>query len=271
MVPSNRKRAVVVGINAYPGAPLKGCVNDAVDVSNWLVNHHGFRTEDVRMLTDTRATKGHMIERLECLVKESRPGDLAYFHFSGHGSQMATRDGHGEVDKLSELVCPHDFAWDDYHAFLDYQFLAIFSGFQPGVRFWWVADCCHSSGLESLSRSIAEMPVETPRTYPIPPDMAWRIRAAEEKGLRPVVEPREMWKMNLGFLSGCMSNQTSADTVVNGRPCGALTHYLIETATQHPDMPLEKLATTLQGLLGKLGYSQRPQAGGNIIQSPLLT
>ncbi|MFH1476981.1 MAG: caspase family protein [Verrucomicrobiota bacterium] len=49
-------RALLVGINAYPDAPLRGCVNDVTDMANFLVARRGFAQADIRLLSDRRAT-----------------------------------------------------------------------------------------------------------------------------------------------------------------------------------------------------------------------
>jgi hypothetical protein len=56
-------RALLVGINSYPGAPLNGCVNDVTDMANFLVDNCNFTMSDIRLLTDARATMGSPINR----------------------------------------------------------------------------------------------------------------------------------------------------------------------------------------------------------------
>lgn len=49
------KKAVLIGIN-YPGteAELKGCINDAVDMRDLLVEVFGFSMEDIKVLLDDK-------------------------------------------------------------------------------------------------------------------------------------------------------------------------------------------------------------------------
>ena len=53
------KRALLIGINKYliPGADLRGCVNDVLDLRAVLTGFGGFRKKDITVLTDTAATK----------------------------------------------------------------------------------------------------------------------------------------------------------------------------------------------------------------------
>jgi hypothetical protein len=72
-------RALLVGINAYPGQPLLGCVNDVNDVANFLVDRCGFDSSDVRLVVDDRATTNNIKERLAWLSKGTGIGDRILF------------------------------------------------------------------------------------------------------------------------------------------------------------------------------------------------
>lgn len=102
-------KALLVGINSYPTAPLRGCVNDVVDAAKFISEKCGFSSQNVRLLTDDRATTQAIIDRLNWLVDGAKAGDRLYFHYSGHGAQMATRDHAGELDGLDEVICPPEF------------------------------------------------------------------------------------------------------------------------------------------------------------------
>jgi len=80
------KKALVVGIDNYPTAPLNGCVNDAISIANSLErNGDGSPNFSVRQLTsnDTNITS----EALSVALAELFQGDAdtALFYFAGHG------------------------------------------------------------------------------------------------------------------------------------------------------------------------------------------
>lgn len=94
--------AILVGVDFYVNDPcLKGSVADVLAVYRSLqsVTHH----DDIKLLTATvphdttvkvpselpeqRATKANVLLALKRVIKESRPGDFVYFHYSGHGSR----------------------------------------------------------------------------------------------------------------------------------------------------------------------------------------
>jgi hypothetical protein len=260
-------RALLVGINDYKGAPLRGCINDINDMAQLLVQKYSFKPENIRLLADQRATTEGISERLHWLA-DVQPGDRCLFHFSGHGVQVASRDYKHEVDGLLEAVCPYDFDWSEEHMVTDKTFYKFFETIKSGVKFNWISDSCHSG---DLTRAIPNPNVvQIPRVYPTPVDLAWRTVVAKSKSIdnRSLIDNT----LDVGFISGCQSNQTSADTVDNsGRPCGALTHYLIQAIQALPNgATTVDVVLKTREYLSQAGYSQTPQAEGVRVHMPFL-
>ena len=260
------KKAVLVGINKYPdpGNNLDGCINDITDMADLITKQKNFKMADVRLLTDDRATKANIVDRLNWLVTGAKAGDQLLFHYSGHGAQMVTRAKTGEPDKLDEVICPYDFDWTDTTALRDKEFAKIFAKIPSGVEFIWVSDSCHSA---DLSRGIKKPgdPVFKVRTMVPPPDIAWRNRSfvGGKAKLRELAKTAKM--RNLGLISGCKSEQESADAVFNNRPNGALTFFLLKAicdATGKTDS-LKALVKKVNKNLGLARYKQEPQLEGS--------
>ncbi|WP_430626425.1 caspase family protein [Sulfobacillus thermotolerans] len=80
------RKALIVGINDYPGVPLDGCVNDAVQMANTLERDgDGTLNFSVKRLTSpadtiTKASLRHAIQQLF-----TGNSDVALLYFSGHG------------------------------------------------------------------------------------------------------------------------------------------------------------------------------------------
>jgi uncharacterized caspase-like protein len=82
------RRALLVGINDYPAAPLSGCVNDAEAMERLLGRHDdGAVNFDTQLLTSDRdqITRARLREGLEVLFAD--PAEVALFYFSGHGTE----------------------------------------------------------------------------------------------------------------------------------------------------------------------------------------
>lgn len=260
-------RAFLVGINTYPGAPLNGCVNDVMDMANFLVSQCGFKKHEIRLLTDNRATTANITHRLNWLVSGLKKGDRVLFHYSGHGAQMATRNKKDEIDGLDEVICPVDFDWSDTHVIRDKDFNKIFSAVPAGVEFIWISDSCHSGGLtrELMLNATRGIPQSTPRSYPVPEDLAWRISAAQELKKAPMSLSRAANTINAALISGCKSDQTSADAVFSGRYNGALTYFLLHELNKAKGraQPLTSLVKAVSASLKSHYYSQQPQLEGS--------
>ncbi|WKZ70028.1 MAG: caspase family protein [Melioribacteraceae bacterium] len=85
------RKALIVGINDYPAAPLRGCLKDANAISNVLETHgDGSPNFSVKLLTSPSDT----IKRtdLRKAIEELFLGDsnIALFYFSGHGFIKST-------------------------------------------------------------------------------------------------------------------------------------------------------------------------------------
>ncbi|KAJ8520627.1 hypothetical protein ONZ45_g2585 [Pleurotus djamor] len=112
---NGRKKAVCVGIN-YLGQrnELRGCINDAQHVRDFLIDRHGFKDRDILVLTDDRhnpkyiPTRENILSAMKWLVQTANCDDSLFFHYSGHGGR--TPDEHGdEVDGYDEVIYPVDY------------------------------------------------------------------------------------------------------------------------------------------------------------------
>ncbi|MDQ3980885.1 MAG: caspase family protein [Actinomycetota bacterium] len=91
--------ALIVGVDHHQGATRSnmGAVGDAEDVRDLLVRR-GWRSENVRMLTDGAATAGAIRDGLSWLASQSNDNSFAVFHYSGHVKQTGS----------TEYLWPHD-------------------------------------------------------------------------------------------------------------------------------------------------------------------
>ncbi|WIA22050.1 hypothetical protein OEZ85_004396 [Tetradesmus obliquus] len=140
------KRALLCGCN-YPGSShaLNGCVNDVNAMYSMLTTHFGFAPENITKLIDTdpsgeQPTGANIKRHLTELVAASQPGDVLFFHYSGHGTQVPS--DHEEADAKDEALCPTDM-----NTITDDDLRTICVNLADGVKLTVVADCCHSGTL----------------------------------------------------------------------------------------------------------------------------
>ena len=70
-------------------------------------------------------------------------------------------------------------------------------------------------------------------------------------------------KLNVGLISGCRSDQTSADALIDGRYNGAATYYLLRALRADPTLPLGKVVHAASQALNAAHYSQDPGTFGS--------
>ena len=249
-------RALLVGINAYPAAPLRGCVHDVADMTDYLVSACGFHTGDIRPLTDEQATAQAIRVGLWWLTAELQPGDRALFQFSGHGAQIPAQDAMGNLIGLNEAICPSDVDWTDRTMISDRELTQIFNQIPDGVEAVWVSDSCHSGDLDHYV-GISDTTLRARQLSP-PHDLLWQALAAKDC-VRIPPDPLE----NVVLLAACAKDQIAADVALCGRYTGAFTHYLLATLRDLPKLPLAAVLAETKRRLRIAGYAQDPQLRGS--------
>lgn len=142
------KRALLVGINAYPRAEdrLEGCVNDVFLMSS-VLQECGFPPESIRVCLDERATAKGILERLQWLLDDPRPDEERVFFYSGHGARIPEYGENFEPDRQTETLVPWDFDWSPDSGVTDDQIFSLYSQLPYDTRVAMILDCCHSGGM----------------------------------------------------------------------------------------------------------------------------
>jgi len=141
-------RALLVGINDYPNPDdrLAGCVNDTFLMSAML-QEVGIPAEDIRVVTDKRATAANIRSRIDWLLENTRAGDQRVLYYSGHGAQLAEYGLGDRVDRVDEALVPYDFDWTREHAITDDWMFERYVQLPYDTSFTVILDCCHSGGM----------------------------------------------------------------------------------------------------------------------------
>jgi len=240
--PSGRKKALLVGIN-YPrtSAELRGCINDVQRMSGVLTQMYGFPRDQGSMLVLTddksdrrfRPTRANILEGMRWLAQGAQPGDVLFFHFSGHGAQQED-PSYSEEDGYDETICPEDFQRAGMIVD-DEIFDAMVAPLPAGVKLTAVMDCCHSgTGLD------------------LPFELRYGSWTEEDNPCHS--------EADVVLISGCQDSQTSADCGGSSysRPCGAMTTALCNTLERTRTPTHAELLTGLRGELRSGGFDQVP-------------
>lgn len=146
---AGRRRALCIGINQYPTAPLSGCVADA---QAWASAFRRIGFEEPIMLLDEKAKREAIIDSLTSLVTSSRPGDVIVFQYSGHGTRLPDVSGDelgGDSPNEDEAICPYDFVSGAF--LIDDDVGEIFNRLPSGVNLTCFMDCCHSGTISRFA------------------------------------------------------------------------------------------------------------------------
>ena len=104
------RRALLIGVNKYLNFPTKqlhGCVNDVLEIRDFLVNRAGFPARQVHLLVaplegsppllpdlgnPPEPTADNIRATFGDLVQETQAGDQVLLYYSGHGVRVTNRD-----------------------------------------------------------------------------------------------------------------------------------------------------------------------------------
>ncbi|CAK9111209.1 unnamed protein product [Durusdinium trenchii] len=154
------KKACLVGINYRDtSAELRGCINDVYNMQKVLVEQYGFKIEDILMINEDQEEskwpyKKVILEGMDWLYKGAKPGDLLFFHYSGHGSQYQADKKTMPADVICPLDCVGDEPWPDA-VILDTEIhQKLYDPLPLGCKSICLFDCCHSATVANLSETM---------------------------------------------------------------------------------------------------------------------
>ena len=136
------RRALLIGIDHYPNAPLGGCVADAERLAKLLEsNEDGSPNFDCRLLLGERGSGGLSKARALDSVEQhlSREADSALLYFAGHGL-ITSRGGFlatSDARRHEEGIAMRD--------------LLLLVNRSPIDDVTLLIDCCHSGGFGTVS------------------------------------------------------------------------------------------------------------------------
>jgi metacaspase-1 len=104
------KHALIIAVSEYQeGSGWKNInsKNDVPILESALINR-GFEKANIHSFIDAPIDAQDILDLMrKLLIEKTKPGDIVFFHFSGHGQQIADNDG-DEVDGLDETLVPYN-------------------------------------------------------------------------------------------------------------------------------------------------------------------
>jgi hypothetical protein len=253
-------------------------------MSTYLNQNFGYAREDMVILTDdqqnpmSQPTKANILRAMHWLVKDARPNDSLFFHYSGHGGQTPDLDG-DEEDGYDEVIYPVDFR-SQGHIVDDEMHLIMVKSLPAGVRLTAIFDSCHSGsaldlpylystqgvlkepnlakeagqGLLSIVGSYARGDLSGVASAA----MGFFKKAATgdsiyERNLVTKTSPADvvMW-------SGSKDDETSQDANISGEATGAMSWAFITALKKKPHQSYVQLLNSIRDELSTK-YTQKPQ------------
>ncbi|XP_076916151.1 metacaspase-9-like [Bidens hawaiensis] len=291
----SKKLAVLVGCN-YANTPneLHGCINDVLAMRKVLIDRFGFEPSSIQLLTDASdslimPTGAKIKEALNRMVDEAEPGDVLYFHYSGHGTRIPSNRRVHPFHQ-DEAIVPCDF-----NLITDVDFRNLVNRVPKGATFTILSDSCHSGGLIDKEKeqigpsSLSPNPISTtntikPKTISFSsilhhlssqtnintsdigthllelfgPDASLRFSLPSH-----VLDSIPLVHEDDGILlSGCQANETSADMnphQAGGKAYGAFSNAVQIVLQENPnDLSNKEVVSMARNVLHKQGFQQHP-------------
>ena len=284
------QHALLVGIGDYiyygpqsdpgqrlPKGDLPGCVQDAAIAKDVMVAL-GFPESNIEVLLNHDATRDNILSGLDRLAARTKPGDVVYFHFSGHGFQLQANKPNSEKDYKDELIACADYAGDPFTGnnkygtagcIRDDEIAAKIAKINTSKKLF-VFDCCHSG---TISRALSAQPRRLPtiHTDKVLPEMGDSEGSAFGADIEAQVERSGGSGRGYIVFSACRDDQTAMDTGKFGIMTYTFFSSLLSDESRMGD-DMRVLLNRTYRMLAELGYTQVPQLtlGGEYAKQPQL-
>jgi hypothetical protein len=229
------KKALLIGINyRNTSYELYGCINDAYSMEKLLKTKYGYTSTTI--ITDdtvTKPTSRNIISLFTYFLRTAMFGQTLFVMFSGHGTYIRDRNN-DEQSKNDQMLIGCDLV-----GVLDDTIKTIINKYLPvGVTLIFMADSCFSGSVL---------------------DLRYQYMDTLNNRSINVNNKQTQTRGNVILISGSQDNQTSADTVVNDTPNGALSIAVMGALNNTNRPTWSNFITTVRKSLKDNGFSQVAQ------------
>ncbi|KAJ2916612.1 hypothetical protein MD484_g3828, partial [Candolleomyces efflorescens] len=270
---TGKKRALLIGINYFgQNGELRGCINDVKNVKAFLMEHWGYKQDDMVILTDDASnprmqpTTANIIQAMQWLVNNAKPNDALFFHYSGHGGQTKDTDG-DEADGYDEVIYPVDFE-SSGHIVDDMMHDIMVKPLPEGCRLTAIFDYSTEGKIKepNLAAEAGQGLLSAVTSY-ARGDMGGVFKSAmglvktatgSTSKADKISKATRTSPADVISFSGCKDSQTSADTQEAGQATGAMSFAFISALTSKHQQSYQELLNGVRDIL-RSKYSQKPQ------------
>jgi hypothetical protein len=268
--PTNRKLALLVGINRYPhNNQLNGCLTDVELQRELLIYRFGFNPQDILCLCDRQATRENIETAfIEHLGKQAQPDDVVVFHFSGYGGQIKmpltldTADkniNNQETFRLVNSFVPVDGVLSQKTAIANsilQETLLVLAQSLSTTKCTFILDTSFNTTPRSKHSSLKIRSIEEIADNPSPQELAFLKQLETDlttKGLKP---SKRLLSLPGVVLSASSNNQVAAERHWHGFSAGLFTHALTQhlwqiTPSSKVQIVLAQTAATVEQVMGR--------------------
>lgn len=255
------RKAILVGINNYPDAPLYGCVNDATSFGSLLQARYGFTNDEIIPLYNDVAKKNTIINALTDVANaaSAERDSVVLFYYSGHGFSDRFEAGPrvGRTGSYS-MICPVDWRTYKMNAILSTDIAAAIKPLrETKTRFIAIFDACESGGLGPWFQALTERPSSRVKS-PNPPG-GTPLDPPTLGALPPFFTPYD----GATSMTACRANEVTFD--VNHAPYGSgaggvFTSFLLHVLNEAtPETTMNAIADRVTRALHDGNYDQHPR------------
>jgi Caspase domain len=233
-------------INQYDDpqiSTLQGCITDVEMQYNLLRYRYGFPPENIRVLTNTtreKPTRTNILRAFEeHLIAQVKPGDIAVFHYSGHGGLMEDPTPIDPQSTTNGTLVPMDSRLNNRNDIMGRSIFLLSKQIQTDA-FTMVLDSCHSGGGtrgNSTVRALRMGRSNEPIAKPSPAELQYQeIQMGKLKLSQPELTTLRRAGIAKGVAIGSsQKEQLAVDAKFAGFHAGALTYLLTRYLWQIPN------------------------------------
>lgn len=226
------KKALIIGINyRNQNFQLRGCVNDANNMKNFIASYCGYAQNNIRLLTDDTAvkpTKQNIESGIKWLLQGAQKGDTLLFHYSGHGTYVLNESRiRDETDNYDEAIIPLDYLQKGI-IIDDWLYENLTSKVPKDVKLWSFIDCCNSGTMMDLKYNFKSLAKFKSGDEYIIKGMAYKTDEWTNGYTLSIENVREVNGDIVNF-SASKDVELSEDVFINESYQGAFTYCLLQT------------------------------------------